>query len=66
MSPEDDKLQKSKSIDGCLMHFFRNKLYVKKQFENFYDYMHSVLYKYMNLLRTDVYYLYVNTYVCAS
>jgi hypothetical protein len=34
-SPDDDKLQKSKSIDGCLKHFFRKKIYVKKQFENF-------------------------------
>jgi len=34
-SPDDDKLQKSKSIDGCLKYFFRKQLYVKKQFENF-------------------------------
>ena len=34
-SPDDDKLQKSKSIDGCLKYYFRKKLYVKKQFENF-------------------------------
>ena len=40
MSPYDDKLQKSKSIDGCLKYFFRKKLYVKKQFENFYVCMH--------------------------
>ena len=34
-SPDDDKLQKSKSIDGYLKYFFRKKLYVKKQLENF-------------------------------
>jgi hypothetical protein len=35
-SPDEDKLQKSKSIDGCLKYFFPEKiLYVKKQFENF-------------------------------
>jgi hypothetical protein len=35
-SPDDDKLQKSKSIDDCLKYFFPEKiLYVKKQFENF-------------------------------
>jgi hypothetical protein len=32
LSPEDDKLQKSKSIDGCLYLFFpKKKMYVKKQ-----------------------------------
>ena len=34
-SPDDDKLQKLKSIV-----FFSEKLYVKKQFENFYVCMH--------------------------
>jgi hypothetical protein len=31
---EVDKLQTSKSIDGCLKYFFQKKLYVKKQYEN--------------------------------
>jgi hypothetical protein len=31
-SPDDDKLQKSKLIDGCLKYFLRKKSYIKKQF----------------------------------
>ena len=31
-SQDDDKLQKSKSIDGCLKYFFRKNSYVKKEF----------------------------------
>jgi len=63
MSPEDDKLQTSKSIDGLLSIFFGKKLYVKKQFENFMFVCTTVLYEYMNLLRNDVYNLFVNMHV---
>ena len=52
---EDDKLQMSKSIDD-------SKLYVKKQLREFLC-LHAVLYEYMNLLRNDVYNLFITMHV---
>ena len=47
---EDDKLQLSKSLDGCLKYFFQKEIYVKKQFENVYVCV-PVLHEYINLLK---------------
>jgi hypothetical protein len=57
-SSEDDKLQKSKSIDGRLKHFFR-KIYVKYNTGIFMFVCTMVLYEYTNSLRNDVCNLFV-------
>jgi len=53
LSPGDDKLQKSKSIDGCLYLFFSEKKICKETIILMFV-CNTVLYKYMKSLENDV------------